>query len=58
MWPDRVHPRVKELADIIPGLLSAIYQRSWESGQVPAGWKPANVIHIYKKGMTEDPGKH
>ncbi|KAK4815386.1 hypothetical protein QYF61_001374 [Mycteria americana] len=26
-------------------------QRSWESGEVPADWKLANVIPIYKKGV-------
>ena len=38
------------------GPLSIIYQRSWESGEVPADWKLANIIPIYKKGVREDPG--
>ncbi|KAK4806795.1 hypothetical protein QYF61_005591 [Mycteria americana] len=52
MGPDGIHPRVlKELADIMAGPLSIIYQRSWGSGEVPADWKLANVIPVSKKGM-------
>ncbi|KAK4830711.1 hypothetical protein QYF61_012971 [Mycteria americana] len=36
---------------------SIIYQRSWESREVPTDWKLANVIPIYKKGVREDTGK-
>ncbi|KAK4815500.1 hypothetical protein QYF61_003058 [Mycteria americana] len=31
---------------------------SWGSGEVPADWKLANVIPIYKKGVREDPGNN
>jgi len=31
-------------------------QRSRESGQVPADWKLASVIPVYKKGVREDQG--
>ncbi|PKU28826.1 rna-directed dna polymerase from mobile element jockey-like [Limosa lapponica baueri] len=59
MGPDGIHPRVlKELADVTAGTLSIIYQRSWKSGEVPADWKLANVIPVYKKGMREDPGNY
>ncbi|KAK4810895.1 hypothetical protein QYF61_013303 [Mycteria americana] len=59
MGPDGIHPRVlKELADVMAGPLSIIYQRSWEPGEVPADWKLANVIPIYKKGVREDPGNY
>lgn len=55
--PDGIHPRVlKELADVKAGALSIICQRSWESGEVPADWKLANVTLISKKGVREDPG--
>ncbi|KAK4831911.1 LOW QUALITY PROTEIN: hypothetical protein QYF61_020058 [Mycteria americana] len=57
--PDGIHPGVlKELADVMAGPLSIIYQRSWESGEVPADWKLASVIPIYKKGVREDPGNY
>ncbi|KAK4806195.1 hypothetical protein QYF61_001118 [Mycteria americana] len=59
MGPDGIHPRVlKELADVMAGPLLIIYQRSWESGEVPADWKLATVIPIYKKGVREDPGNY
>ena len=45
MGPDGIHARVlKELADVTAGPLSIIYQRSWESGEVPADWKLASLI--------------
>ncbi|KAK4828514.1 hypothetical protein QYF61_026936 [Mycteria americana] len=31
---------------------------SWESGEIPADWKLASVILIYKKSMREDPGNY
>jgi len=35
MGPDGIHPRIlKELADVIMGHLSVIFQWSWESGEV------------------------
>ncbi|KFP52464.1 hypothetical protein N323_08608, partial [Cathartes aura] len=59
MGPDGIHPRVlKELADVMAGAFLSIYQRSWQSGEVPADWKLANVIPIYKKGVREDPGNY
>lgn len=48
--PEGIHPRVlKEVADVMTGLLLIIYQRSWESGEVPDDWKVTNVIPIYRK---------
>ncbi|KAK4827430.1 hypothetical protein QYF61_017868 [Mycteria americana] len=59
MGPDGIHPRVlKLLASVITGLLSIIFQWSWESGQVPVDWKLANVVPIFKKGKKEDPGNY
>jgi len=59
MGPDGIHPRVlKDLADVMAGPLSITCQRSCESGEVPADWKLANVIPIYKNGMREDPGNY
>ncbi|GAB0188591.1 mitochondrial enolase superfamily member 1 [Grus japonensis] len=56
MGPDGIHPRVlKELGDVVAEPLSIIYQRSWESGEVPADWKLANVSPIHRKGVREDP---
>lgn len=56
---DGIHPRVlKELGTITDEPFSTIYQRFWESGEVPADWKLADVILTYKKGTREDPGKY
>lgn len=59
MGLDGIHHRVlKELADVIVGPLSIIFQQSWESGEVPVDWKLANVVPIFKKGKKEDPSNY
>ena len=59
MGPDGIHPRgLKELADIIAGPLSIIFQLSWESGEVPVDCKMANVVPIFKKCQKEDPSNY
>lgn len=44
------------LTDIITGVLSTIYYRFWEFGDVVADRKLANIILVDRKGMKEDPG--
>ncbi|GAB0206625.1 mitochondrial enolase superfamily member 1 [Grus japonensis] len=59
MGPNGIHPRVlRELADVIVRPLSIIFQRSWESGEVPVDWKLANIVPVFKKGKKEDPGTY
>ena len=59
MGLDGLHPRVlRELAGVIAEPLSAIYQRSWLSGEVPEDWRLVDVTPIYKKGRKEDPGNY
>ena len=59
MGPDGLHPWVlRELAGVIAEPLSAIYQCSWLSGEVPEDWKLADVTHVYKKGRKDDPGNY
>ena len=59
MGMDGLHPRVmRELAGVIAEPLSAIYQRSWLSGEVPEDWRLADVTPIYKKGHKEDLGNY
>jgi len=57
MGPDGMHPRVlKELPNVVAGPLFLIFQRFWESGEVPVDWALANVVPIFRKGKMEDLG--
>ena len=49
--PDELKPRLlKELAHEISPILSLIYQKSLDTGDVPTDWRTAHVSPIYKKG--------
>jgi len=43
---------------VIAELLSAIYQGSWLSGEVPEDWRLADVTPVYKKGRKENVGNY
>ncbi|PKU35770.1 rna-directed dna polymerase from mobile element jockey-like [Limosa lapponica baueri] len=59
MGPDGVHLRVlRELAEVVAGPLSIIFERSWRTGEVPEEWSQANVTPVFKKGKKEDPGNY
>uniref|UniRef100_A0A803TGU2 Reverse transcriptase domain-containing protein n=1 Tax=Anolis carolinensis TaxID=28377 RepID=A0A803TGU2_ANOCA len=54
--PDQLHPRVlKELAEVISEPLANIFESSWRTGEVPADWRRANVVPIFKKGKKNYP---
>ena len=57
--PDGLHPRIiKELATVISGPLSNIFQTSLQEGKLPQDWKIAHFTPIYKKGPKTDAGNY
>lgn len=58
MGHDGIHPKVLiELADVIVGPLSIIFQRFGESGEVSVEWKVINVP-VLKQTKEEDPATY
>jgi len=59
MAPDEINPRLlMVLGDVIAKSLSTIFERSWQSGEVPDDWKKENIAPIFKKDRKEDPGNY
>ncbi|GAB0197855.1 mitochondrial enolase superfamily member 1 [Grus japonensis] len=59
MGPYALPPWVlRELLDEVARPLSIKFEKSWQSGEVPADWKRGNIPPIFRKGKKEDPGNY
>lgn len=57
MGPDEIHPQgLRALVDEVSEPLSIMFEKSWQSGQVPTDWKRESIAPIFKKGKKESLG--
>ena len=57
--PDNLSPMIlKELADILAGPLTTLFQKSLNSARVPDDWKQAVVCPLFKKEEKYEPANY
>lgn len=57
MRPDEMHTRVlRELDEVVAKSLSVLFEKSWQSGEVPGDWETGNIASTSKKGRKEETG--
>uniref|UniRef100_A0A8B9GDA9 Reverse transcriptase domain-containing protein n=1 Tax=Amazona collaria TaxID=241587 RepID=A0A8B9GDA9_9PSIT len=49
---------IMELANEVAKPLSIIFEKSWQSGEVPDDWKKGNITPIFNKGKMDEPGNY
>jgi len=59
MGPDGMQiQELRKLAEVIAELLSIFLESSWRIGEVPEGWRIANVTLVFKQGREEERGNY
>ena len=54
--PDGIMSRVlKELANPVANILTVIFRKSYDTGEIPNSWKVANVTQVFNKGSKCNP---
>jgi len=56
---DNIHPKLLfELRHVLAAPLTAIYNKSLKSGEVPSDWREATITALFKKGNRSDPANY
>ena len=59
MGPDEMHPRVpRELVGEVAKPLPILFEKLWQSGEVPTDRKRGNIALIFKKAKKQDLGNY
>lgn len=57
MGPDEIHKQgLSALMDEVSQPVSIVFEKSWQSGQVPTDCKRESIFPIFKKGKEEGLG--
>jgi len=49
---------LRELVNEVAKPLSVMFEKLWQSGEVPTEWKKENITPIFKKEKKENPGNY